>query len=157
MTYDDETVIIREADDDVTSRPAEKDESEKRREDAFNAVYQWNGRSFEGISASRMDVWRSLCHKGGFPALDPCFDDTDLFYPRAKSLIWLCLIDAKELRRLRSQGMDALLLAYEAWVDKEIPHAREREALTLGLRIFNQAYESRAEVVPSGADEPGKH
>jgi hypothetical protein len=154
MTDDDP--IIREADDDVVSRPAEQ-AAEKQREEAFNAIYEWNGRTFDGISASRMDVWRSLCHKGGFPPLDPCFDDTDLFYPRAKSLIWLCLVDAKELRRLRAQGMDSLLTAYEAWVDKEIPHSKERDALTLGLRIFNQAYASRAEVVPSGPDEPGKH
>lgn len=152
--YDEEPQIIREADDDVTKRKTQ--EEEKRREEAFHSIYEWNGKAFEGISASRMDVWRSLCHKGGFPPLDPCFDDTDLFYPRAKSLIWLCVVDAKELRALRAKGMDALLDAYEKWVDKEVPHHKERDALTLGLRIFNQSYENRAEVVPSGASEPGK-
>lgn len=155
MSDEDDTVIIREADDDVTTRKEQA--AEKRREEAFHAIYEWNGKAFDGISASRMDVWRSLCHKGGFPALDPCFDDTDLFYPRAKSLIWLCLVDAKELRALRAKGMDALLEAYEKWVDKEIPHSKERDALTLGLRIFNQAYDNRAEVVPSSTSTPGKH
>ncbi len=153
----DADYIIREAEDDVTARPAEQvEQAEKRREDAFNAIYEWNGKTFQGISASRMDVWRSLCHKGGFPSLDPCYDDTDLFFPRAKALIYLCLIDKVELQRLRAQGMGALLLAYESWVDKEIPHHKEKEALSLGLRIFNQAYENRAEVIPASDDTLGK-
>jgi hypothetical protein len=155
MTDDDDTVIIREAEDNVTKREGAR-EAEKEREEAFNAAYEWQGKTFEGISASRMDVWRSLCHKGGFPAMEPCFDDTDLFYPRAKAIIFISQITTEELKRLRAKGMDAVLEAYENWVDKFVPHHAEKAALTLGLRIFNQAYANRAEIIPDGPDGRGK-
>jgi len=156
MTDDEEpeAVIIREADDDVVSRPGASEEIE--REEAFNAVYEWNGKTFEGPSASRMDLWRSMCHKAEFPPLDKCYDESDLFIPRAKVMIFVCVTSTKHLRALRAKGIGALVEAYEDWADAEVPTYQETKALTLGLKIFNQSHLNRAEVVPSGSSSLGK-
>lgn len=152
--YDDETVIIREADDNVTTRKEQA--AEKRRGEAFNAGYSWKGLEFEGISSSRKDLWTSLCHKAGFPNLDACFDDLILFVPRAKALVWVCATPAKTLRSLRSQGIELCLEAFEAWCDAKVAIKDEKDILHLGLRIFNDSSENVAEAAQSASDVPGK-
>lgn len=148
MTDDDEP--IREDDGySLVSQPGEQ-ESEKR-EEAFNAVYEWNGKVINGISASRKGVWRSLCHRAGFCRLDDCYDDISLFSPHATAIIYLCQIEDAELTVLRAKGVNHLLLAFEKWVDKNIPNHRENDALTLGLRILNHSSQNQAEALPSGA------
>lgn len=152
--YDEEPQIIREAEDDVTNRKTQ--EASKRRENAFNAGYEWKGKEFEGISSSRKDMWTSLCHKAGFPSLDACFDDLTLFIPRAKALVWVCATPAKSLRSLRSQGMEACLEAFDTWCDASVSIKEEKDILRLGLQIFNDSSENVAEAAQSALDSPGK-
>ena len=148
--------MIEERDYDITQLPT-TDPAQERREQAFNAIYAWKGKEFEGVSSSKKDLWVSMCHKAGYPPLDACFDDLTLFVPRAKALVWICLTPPKELRTLRANGMDRLIDAFEAWSDANIKSsADDREIMTLGLRIFNDSAENTAEAVPMASDAPGK-
>ncbi len=146
--------FTREAEDDVTARPAEQ--AEQRREDAFNSGYVWNGVEFEGLSSSRKDLWTSMCHKAGFPALDACFDDLTLFIPRAKALVWVCVTPSKTLRSLKAHGIDRCVEAFEEWCDKSVCIPEEQAVLRLGLRIFNDSSENAAEAMQGASDSPGK-
>lgn len=152
MTDDD--FHTREADDDVTSRPAEKDEAEKRREEAFNSGYNWKGVEFDGLTCSRKDLWTALCYKAGFPPLKAGFDDLQWFIPPAKALVWVCITPAKQLRRLRAVGIDAVLEAFTEWVDDNVRIKDESEILDLGQRILIDSNENQAEAVSTGS--PGK-
>jgi hypothetical protein len=143
---------IEDSDFDLTKLPTET-EADQRREDAFNAVYTWGGREFEGLSCSRKDLWVSLCHKAGYPPLSACFDELTLFVPLAKALIFVCLTPAKQLKKLRAEGIQSLVDACEEWVDENVRLNQETDILQLGLRVFNDASENRAEAVPSGSDK----
>lgn len=149
MTDDDLTQYTREAEDDVTKRPTE-DKAEKRREDAFNAGYNWRGVTFEGLTCSRKDLWTSLCYKAGFPPISAAFDNLQLFVPLAKALVWACVTPSKELRRLRSLGMDATHEAFIEWADANVRLSDERAILDLGQQILIDANDNQAEAAPSG-------
>lgn len=145
--YDEEPQIIREADDDVTKRKTQ--EEEKRREQAFNAGYAWKGETFEGLSCSRKDLWIALCYKAGFPPLKAGFDDLQWFVPQAKALVWVCLVPKKQLRRLRSLGIDAVLEEFTEWVDQNVSMKDETVIIDLGQRLLIDANENQAEAAPS--------
>lgn len=152
--YDDDTQIIREAEDDVTTRPAE-DPAEKRREEAFNAGYSWRGVAFDGLTCSRKDLWTALCYKEGFPPLKAGFDDLQWFVPLAKALVYVCSQPAKHLRRLRSLGIDAVAEDFRDWVDANIRINDESAITDLGQRLLIDSNENQAEAVGSG-DSLGK-
>ena len=152
----DDTIDIQEDDGySVVSAPGET-AAEKRREEAFNAIYEWDGKVIHGISASRKGLWRSLCHKAGFCRLDECFDDISLFSPHATAIIYLSQIKEDELTMLRAKGGLHLLVAFERWVDRNIPCNREQDALHLGLKILNHSSENQAEGASSGGGSMGK-
>lgn len=151
MTDDDP--IIREADDGVLTRPAE-DPQEQRREEAFNAGYSWKGVAFEGLTCSRKDLWTALCYKAGFPPLKAGFDDLQWFVPLAKALVWVCITPSKQLRRLRAQGIDAVVEEFTDWVDDNVRIKDESAILDLGQRLLIDSNENTAEAVASGS--PGK-
>ena len=150
----DDEIIIREADDDVTARPAEQ-VAEKRREEAFNTGYNWKGVTFEGLSCSRKDLWIALCYKAGFPPLKAGFDDLQWFVPLAKALVWVCVQPKKQLRQLRALGIDAVVDEFTDWVDDNVRISDESAILDLGQRILIDSNENQAEAAPS-AGGPGK-
>jgi hypothetical protein len=128
---------------------------EKRREEAFNAVYAWRKKEFEGVSCSRKDLWVSLCHKAGYPPLNDCFDDFSLFAPLAKALVFCCITPTATLRKIRANGMQDLVNACEDWIDANVKISEESEIISLGLRVLNDSTANQSEAVPSG--DSGKH
>jgi hypothetical protein len=128
-------------------------EQEQRRTDAFNAAYEWKGKTFEGVSCSRKDIWVSMCHKSGFPTLDACFDEFSLFAPLSKVLIFVCITPTAQLRKLRAQGIQALIDACDDWIDANIKISEERDAISLGLRILNDSTANQSEVVQTAGAE----
>lgn len=146
MTDDD--IIIREAPDDVTTRPSE-DISEKRREEAFHAGYSWRGQTFEGLSCSKKMLCDALCFKAGFPPLKAGFDDLQWFAPMAKAIVFVCATDAKRLRRLWGLGIDAVMDAFTDWVDANVSLRDEQAILELGQQILIDSNENQAEAAPT--------
>lgn len=124
---------------------------EERREAAFHATYNWKGKAFEGLSAGKKDVWRALVHRLGYPPLNECFDRIDLFVPLGKSLIFICSTDWREVKRLRSRGMDAVVDAYDEWAEANVSLADESAVFTLGLQIINDSATNQVEAVASSS------
>jgi hypothetical protein len=149
-----DTEIIREAEDDVLTRPAE-DPAEKAREEAFNAVYSWKGTTFDGLSCARKDLWLSVCHKAEFPPLLYCFDDLTYFPPLAKALLFCCITPTRALRKLRGEGIQAVVDACEDWTEKNVKIHEEKEAVALALRVLNDSSENQAEAAATSST-PGK-
>lgn len=146
-------IDIQTQEDDGISLVNLPNEQEQRRTDAFNAAYQWKGKEFEGVSCSRKDIWVSMCHKSGFPSLDACFDEFSLFAPLSKVLIFVCITPTAQLRKLRAQGIQALIDACDDWIDANIKISEERDAISLGLRILNDSTANQSEVVPTAGGE----
>ena len=154
MTDDEPTVIIEAGEDNPFARPGES-AAEKRREDAFNAGYNWKGQTFDGLPCSRKDLWTALCYKAGFPPLKAGFDDLQWFVPAAKALVWVCLVPARELRKLRALGMDAVQESFEDWVDENVRINEESKIVELAQQILIDSNENQAEAAP-GAGSLGK-
>jgi len=129
--------------------------AEERREAAFDAIYSWKGRAFDGFSSSRKDLWRSVCHAAGYAPLTACFNELSLFHGHAKAAIYICLQDKKRLRELKARGLAAIVSDMEEWVDKNIKPHEETEAFDIGLKVFNDSCENAASAVPQTIS-PGK-
>lgn len=110
--------------------------------------------AFEGLTCSRKDLWTALCYKAGFPPLKAGFDDLQWFVPLAKALVWVCITPSKQLRRLRAQGIDAVVEEFTDWVDDNVRIKDESAILDLGQRLLIDSNENTAEAVASGS--PGK-
>ena len=148
--------MIEEKEISVLDLPTEEVEN-KKREDAFNNTgYMWNGQPFTGLTSARKDLWVSLCHKAGFVSLSQCFDDISLFTPLAKAILFVCTVPKKELKRLRAQGMDAMLDAFEEWCDKNVPIRLEADAISVGIQGLNDSSVNQSEVLHSEGSGVGK-
>lgn len=147
MTDDESPIIIEADDENPLTRPGAA--AEKRREEAFNAGYNWKGQTFDGLPCSRKDLWTALCYKAGFPPLKAGFDDLQWFTPAAKALIWVCVMHDKPLRRLKALGMDAVQEAFEEWVDDNVRINEENKIVELAQQILIDSNENQAEAAPS--------
>jgi hypothetical protein len=145
MTDDD--YIIREAVDDVTSRPAER--AEQEREQAFHAGYSWRGKTFEGLSCSKKMLCDALCYKAGFPPLKAGFDDLQWFAPMSKAIVFVCATPSDRLRKLWSLGIDAVLDAFTTWVDANVRISEEAAIVQLGQQILIDSNKNQAEALPT--------
>ena len=125
---------------------------EERREAAFHATYNWKGKAFEGVSLGKKMVWRCLCQKLGHPKMEDCADDVGAFTPSAFALIFICATDWREVKRLRSLGIDAVVSAFDAWTESNCAVSDEKDGLTLGLQIINDSVANQVEAIASGGE-----
>lgn len=148
--------MITEKEVSILDLPTEE-QQERKRQDAFNSEYCWQGKYFTGLTSARKDLWTSFCHKAGFPLLSQCFDDVSLFTPLAKALLFVCLVPKAELKRLRAAGMDKMLDAFEDWCDANVPIRLEADAISLGITVLNDSGANQSEVLPSEGSSVGKY
>jgi hypothetical protein len=148
--------MITEKEVSILDLPTEE-QQERKRQDAFNSEYCWQGKYFTGLTSARKDIWTSFCHKAGFPLLSQCFDDVSLFTPLAKALLFVCLVNKAELKRLRAAGMDKMLDVFEDWCDANVPIRLEADAISLGITILNDSGANQSEVLPSEGSSVGKY
>lgn len=148
--------MIAEKEISVLDLPSEDVESKKREEAFANTGYVWNKEPFTGLTSARKDLWVSLCHKAGFVSLSQCFDDISLFTPLAKAILFVCTVPKKELKKMRAQGMDTMLDAFEDWCDKNVPIRLESDAVSVGIQVLNDSSVNQSEVLPSEGSGVGK-
>jgi acetyl-CoA carboxylase carboxyltransferase component len=68
-------------------------------------------------------------------------------------LIFVCITPTAQLRKLRAQGIQALIDACDDWIDANIKISEERDAISLGLRILNDSTANQSEVVQTAGSE----
>lgn len=125
---------------------------EERREAAFHASYNWRGKTFEGLSLGKKMQWHALCRYLGYPSLDECFRDPEGFIPMAHCLIFMCVADWREIKRIRGAGMAALADAYETWLEANSTIAEEQAVVSLAAKIINDSVINKAEVIASAGE-----
>ena len=153
MNDDDDTVIIREAEDNVAKREGESSQ-EKRREEAFHAGYSWRGQTINGLSSSRKMVCDALCYKAGLPPLNAGFNDLQWFAPMAQALVFVCSLHKDRLKKTWALGIDVVFSQFLEWVDDNVNASETEAIIDLGQRLLIDSRENQAEALPSGT--PGK-
>lgn len=136
--------------------PAKDLNPQARRDAAYYGTYAWKGRTFAGLSSGKKDVWGAMNHRLGYATLQQCVGDMTLFTPLAKTMLFVCLADWRELARLRALGITAVIAAYDEWLEASIPIHDEAAAHDLAVSILNDSVVTQAEAVDSPTDEPGK-
>ncbi len=142
---------MEEQDFSILGLPGE-DKEQKARDAAFNAMYSWRGKEFEGVSSSRKSLWEGLCHYAGYCDTQTAYNEPTLLTAHCKALLYICITPRERLKRLRAVGLPALLEDYEAWVDANIKISEEKDVLDLGIRILNDSVINQAEAVPLDGD-----
>ncbi len=139
--------ITREAEDDVTARPAEQ--AEQEREQAFYAGYSWRGKAFDGLSPFKKMICDALCYKAGFPPLKAGFDDLQWFAPMSHVIVFVCAIPRESLQRMWSLGIEIILKEFSVWVDANVKTTEEAEIVQLGQQLLLDSKKNQAEAIPS--------
>lgn len=137
-----------------TAAPSGQDGAEKAREAAYDAVYEWQGIQLLPFSESRERLWMRLC--AGDVPLPDVIDAANLdpYISHAVKLLYLCSHQPEEFRHLRPDT-GLFLETIDAWGEKHVPREKSLAAVTLALRITNDARRSLAIPRPTDARDSG--
>lgn len=130
---------------------------EKRRQDAYDAEFEWRGEPLHGFSVSREALFGQLRLAMGAPPLSRCMPDPDAFQSDAQRILFLCANPPEIWNRLRSD-MAVLQTTVDQWADENIAPAEKLLAETLAMKIWLAAQENRHEpalVKAAGGDDEG--
>lgn len=136
-------------------RVREDPEDARRRQDAYDAEFEWNGEVLKPYTSSRDGVFGQLRLAMGAPPLPQCFADTEAFYADAVRILWLCSHGPMDWNRLR-QNPVALQSAIDEWGDKNVDGGQKGAASHLALMLYLAAQANRHEAAPAaGASRRG--
>ena len=122
---------------------------EKRRQDAYDADFEWRGERLHGFSVSREALFGQLRLAMGAPPLRLCLADADAFAADAQRILFLCAHPPEIWNRLRAD-MAVLQGAVDSWADVSINSAEKLAAETMAMKIWLAAQENRHEPAPVG-------
>lgn len=122
---------------------------EQRRQEAYDADFEWRGHPLNGFSVSREALFGQLRLAMGAPPLRLCLADPDAFAADAQRIIYLCSNPPEIWNRLRSD-MPTLQSAVDAWSDENITIPEKLAAETIAMKIWLAAQENRHEPAPAG-------
>lgn len=139
--------------------PAEREDPEdrKRRQEAFDSVFEWNEADLLPFSSSREGLFGQLRLSMGAPPLAQCFADADAFLADAIRILYLCSHGPEVWNRLRADPV-RLQSAIDVWGEEAIPQTAYGQAVVIAMRIYVAAHENRHEPAPApkkGGDDAG--
>lgn len=127
--------------------------AEADRETAFSDEITWNGRKLHGFSIERYTAFLDFRTHIGAPRLAKTVPDGNAFLPDAIRILWFCSVESAVITSLR-RDPDSMQEAIMRWAGTEVPLSRAKEAIVAGLHIFDSAYLSKHETVPSASPPP---
>ncbi len=127
----------------------------KSREDAYAAVYQWNGVTLRPFSISRESIFYKLRAADDAPRLSQVLQNASAFLGDALRILYLCSHEPEAFEHLRSDSL-AFLRAIERWADSNVTRDQATEATRIGLKIFNDSKVNLAEPAPSDRTDLGE-
>ena len=103
----------------------------------------WETYALEEYTGAREGLFHRLCEADvPLPPLKE-LQNLDAFFPAAVKLLYLCSHKPEEFRDLRGDT-GRFLEAIDAWGNVNVPREKRGEAVTLALRIHNDANKTQA-------------
>lgn len=129
-------------------------DADGEREAVYDAVHEWEGETLLPFSEARERLWMRLC-AGDVPLPDVIdVANLDPYISHAVKLLFLCMHEPEQFRHLRA-NTGLFLETIDEWGEIHVPRAKSIAAVTLALRISNEARRSMAIPQPSDRKELG--
>lgn len=128
--------------------PPEVAVHEQQRAAAYDAVHMWEGRPLHPYSEARERLFHRLSAADVPLPLSAELRDLDAYASQAVKILYLCAHAPQEFRHLRGDT-GAFLEAIDQWGEEHVPRVKTIEAVTLALKIHNDAQQSIAVARPA--------